>query len=126
MQTEEVDASYIVWLDETGVDRRDGMQRMGYSIRGHAPVSLKLMGWRVSALACMSVRGMEEAELLEGAVEGDKFCAYIEKSVLPVMLPFDGVNLRSILVMDNASIYHVDQVMEMVHNAGCLLWFLPA
>ena len=42
------------------------------------------------------------------------------------MLPFDGVNPRSILVMDNASVHHVDQVLEIVDNAGCLLWFLPA
>ena len=39
---------------------------------------------------------------------------------------FDGVNPRSILVMDNASIHHADHVLEMVANAGCLLWFLPA
>ena len=128
VQIEEVNASYFVWLDETGVDRRDGMRRMGYSIRGYAPVSQKLMGRgkRVSAIACMSVRGIEDVELVEGAVDGDKFCDFIEKSVLPSMLPFDGVNPRSILVMDNASVHHVDQVLEMVDNAGCLLWFLPA
>ena len=81
----DVDASYFVWLDETGVDRRDAMRRMGYSIRGHAPVSQKLMGRgkRVSALACMSVRGIEDVVLVEGAVDGDKFCNFIEKSVLP-------------------------------------------
>ena len=36
-------ASYLVWLDETGVNRRDSLRRMGYSIRGHTPVSQKLM-----------------------------------------------------------------------------------
>ena len=42
------------------------------------------------------------------------------------MMPFNGVNPRSILIMDNASIHHVDQVQDMLDNAGCLLWFLPA
>ena len=101
---------------------------MGYSLRGHAPVSQKLMGHgkRFSALACMSVRGIEDVELFEGAVDRDKFCDYLGKSVLPSTLLFDGVNPRSILVMDNASIHHVDKVQEMMDNAGCLLWFLPA
>ena len=58
-----------------------------------------------------------------------KFCdyiEYIENLVLPFMFQFDGVNPRSILVMDNASIHHADHVLEMVANTGCLLWFLPA
>ena len=107
VQIEDLDASYLMCLDETGVDRRDGIRRMGYSLRGHAPVSQKLMGRgkRFSALACMSVRGIEDVELFEGAVDGDKFFDYLGKSFLPSMLPFDGVNPRSILVLDNASIH---------------------
>ena len=88
LQIEDVDASYIMWLDETGVDCRDGIWRIGYSLRGHAPVSQKLMGRgkKFSALACMSVRGIEDVELFEGAVHGDKFCDYLGKLVLPSML----------------------------------------
>ena len=41
-------------------------------------------------------------------------------------MPFDGVNPRSILIMDNASIHHVHRVQQLVDTAGCLLWFLPA
>ena len=41
------------------------------------------------------------------------------------MMPFDGVNPRSILIMDNASIHHVHWIRELVDTAGCLLWFLP-
>ena len=128
VRIEDIDASYFVWLDESGVDRRDSLRRMGYSLRGIAPVSQKLMGRgkRFSALASMSTRGIEDVELLEGGVDGINFCDYIERSVLPVMMPFDGVNPRSILIMDNASIHHVQQVQDLVDNAGCLLWFLPA
>ena len=52
----------------------------------------------------MSVRGIEDVELFEGAVDGDKFCHYLGESVLPSLLPFYGVNSRSLLVMDNASL----------------------
>ena len=69
---------------------------------------------------------MIDVELFEGAVDGEKFCDYLGESVLPSMLPFDGVNPRSILVMDNPSIHHVNKVQEMIDTASCLLWFLPA
>ena len=101
---------------------------MGYSLKGHAPVSQKLMGCgkRFSALALMSTRGIEDVALLGGGVDGINFCDFIERSVLPAMMPFDGVNPRSILIMDNASIHHVDWAQKLVDTAGCLLWFLPA
>ena len=63
--------------------------------------------------------------MLEGGVDGNNFCDYIERSLLPAMMPFDGVNPRSILIMDNAPIHHDQQVQDLVDNAGCLLWFLP-
>ena len=44
VQIEDVDASYFMWLDEAGVDHQDGIRRIEYSLRGHAPVSQKLMG----------------------------------------------------------------------------------
>ena len=50
----------------------------------------------------------------------------LKDQFLLCMMPFDGVNPRSILIMDNASIHHVFRVHELVDTAGCLLWFLPA
>ena len=91
-------------------------------------MSQKLMGRgkRFYAIDCMSTIGIEDVALLEGGVDGNNFSNYIERSVLPFMMPFDGVNPRSILIMDNASIHHGDQVLDVVDNADCLLWFLPA
>lgn len=39
------------------------------------------------------------------------------------MNPFPGD--RSILVMDNCTIHHTDELKELVRNAGILLLFLP-
>ena len=41
------------------------------------------------------------------------------------MLPFDGVNPTSIVVMDNCSIHHVAEVQLMLEDAGILLMYLP-
>ena len=41
------------------------------------------------------------------------------------MLPFDGDNSRSVLVMDNAAIHHVEAVIDLLIAAGILIRFLP-
>lgn len=41
------------------------------------------------------------------------------------MLPYDGENPRSILVMDNCSIHHVQPVLDTVKQMGILVLFLP-
>lgn len=71
----------------------------------------------------MSVRGIEDVELFEGAVDADKYCDYLGMLVLSFMLLFDGVNPKIYPIIDNASIHHVDKVQEMMDNAGCLLWW---
>ena len=38
---------------------------------------------------------------------------------------FNGSNPHSILVMDNCSIHHVAPVVQMVHEVGALVHFLP-
>ena len=50
---------------------------------------------------------------------------YICKCVLPVIMPFNGTNPRSILVLDNASIHHLDQVYDIITGVGAKLCFLP-
>ena len=41
------------------------------------------------------------------------------------MLPYDGENPRSILVMDNCSIHHVQPVLDTLKQMGILVLFLP-
>jgi len=39
-----IDADMLVWLDETGSDRRDAVRKYGHSLRGMTPVSYTLAG----------------------------------------------------------------------------------
>ena len=41
------------------------------------------------------------------------------------MLPFGGYNSKSIAVMDNCSIHHVMEVVDLFNSAGILLLYLP-
>ena len=44
--------------------------------------------------------------------------------LLPHLKPFDGSNEHSIVVMDNASIHHVDGIVSMI-EVGAMVIFLP-
>lgn len=63
--------------------------------------------------------------IAEGTVNGEKFAGFIEKCLLPVLKPFDGINSHSVVVMDNASIHHVEQVAHLIETHGARLIFLP-
>ena len=40
-------------------------------------------------------------------------------------MSFNGTNQNSIVILDNASIHHVDYVVETILNVGALVKFLP-
>ena len=44
---------------------------------------------------------------------------------MPSITSFDGHSPRSIVILDNASIYHVAGAVDMIQNAGALAYFLP-
>ena len=44
---------------------------------------------------------------------------------MPEMLPYDGENPQSILVMNNCSIHHVQPVLETLQDMGIFVLFLP-
>jgi len=123
-----VDADMIVWIDETGSDRRDASHRYGYRHRRMTPVSytLSIRGKRLSVITALSTRGIEDIEITEGTVDGDFFVHFVEHTLLPILQPFNGSNARSIVVLDNASVHHVSRVAELIHGVGALLRFLPA
>ena len=51
-------------------------------------------------------------------MNGDVFIYFVEHNLLPILQPFNGSNARSIVVMDNASIHHVDKVVSLTNEAS--------
>ena len=117
----------FVWVDETGCDRRDQIRKFGYSLRGEAPVYNRFLhrGERISAISAMCTDGVLACNFMKGSVNGEIFLDFLQGTLIPEMLPFDGVNPRSVLVMDNCSIHHVLPVSETLSQMGILTIFLP-
>lgn len=103
---------FFVWVDESGSDVRKSMRRFGYSFKGLPPVSKRFLvrGKRISALAAISCDGILAIELTTESVNGDAFFDFVRGSLIPNMHPFDGSSDRSIVVMDNCSIHHTNEV----------------
>lgn len=120
-------SSLFVWIDETGCDMRNGLRKYGYAIRGCTPriFTLKHRGIRYSAIAIMSVRGIEDVYITHGTVNSDIFLDFIRKQLLPILHPFDGLSPCSVVVLDNASIHHSNQVVATILSTGALVKFLP-
>ena len=92
VQIELMDPSFFVWLDETGCDRRDSLRRKAYGLCESPPVSvrLNLAQSRLSAIAAMSIKGIEDVSIYEENVDGQVFSSYLEQTILPILQPFNG------------------------------------
>lgn len=118
---------FFVFIDETGTDRRDSMRKYAYSLQGKPAVASKLMvrGQRVSAIVSMSCNGILDFHTSTGSTCGADFHHFVLDALIPHLQPFNGVNPHSIVVLDNASIHHVPQVVSAIESTGALVQFLP-
>ena len=73
----------------------------------------------------MSTAGLLDCHTVTGGVDGDVFYQFVHCQLLPHLKPFDGTNEQSIVVMDNASIHHIDGIVDMIQQVGALVMFLP-
>ena len=73
-------AHMIVWLDETGSDRCSERRKYGYHLRGMTLCNFKLIakGKRMSAIAIMSERGIEDVGIYDGNINGETFGNFID------------------------------------------------
>ena len=119
--------SQLVWVDETGCKNKDSIRRAGYALRGMAPVCTRFLhqGKRVSCVAAVAEDGLIALDMTKETIDSSFFFDFVRGSLLPNMLPYDGSNPRSVAVMDNCSIHHVETIKELFRQAGVLLIYFP-
>jgi transposase len=115
-----LDAVRLVFLDETAVNTK--MVRLsGRSPRGERLIGRQPHGhWQtVTFVAGLRHDEMVAPFVLNGAMTGEMFRAYIEQSLVPTL------NRKDIVVMDNLGAHKVSGVREAIEAAGATLRYLP-
>lgn len=115
----------MIFLDETGTDRRDTLRKKGYSLRGKPAKKQQLLirGEHVTVISYLSVEGILGCHTVRGGVNSDVFYSITLKHLVPLLMPFNGINKNSIVIMDNCSIHHTQEVVSTIEDTGIILHF---
>ena len=105
----------------------DTIRKNGYSLRGRPVRAQKLVvrGEHVSAIAAISTRGLPALKFVRGGVNGDTFYDFVSAELLPKLMPFNGRNSNSVLLLDNCAIHHVAEIQQVLNDAQVLTHYLP-
>jgi len=76
--------------------------------------------WKTTTfLAALRTSGLTAPLVVDGAVNGEIFLAYVRQQLVPTLRAGD------VVVMDNLSSHKRAGVREAIESAGAALWFLP-
>lgn len=117
----------LVWVDETGCDRRSHIRKFEYAFWGETLVYHRILhrGEHISSIAAISVDGIIALESHKDSVSAEVFADFIRGNLVPQMWAFDGESPISVVVMDNCSIHHTELVLDLLKEAGIVVIFLP-
>jgi transposase len=110
----------LVFIDETWATTN--MTRLrGRCQRGSRLVAAVPHGhWRTSTfVAALRIGGITAPLVLDGAINGEAFRAYIEQILTPTLTPGD------IVIMDNLASHKVAGVRQAIEACGASLLYLP-
>lgn len=79
----------------------------------------------MTAIGMMSCAGILDCKVVNGAVNRDVFYEFVQSNLLPHLMPFNGSNPHSVVVLDNAAIHHVNGIQSMIEEVGALVLYLP-
>lgn len=93
----------------------------GWAPRGQRLIDKTPHGhWKTSTfLAALRHDRIEAPCLFDGPINGERFLAYVEQSLLPTLKPGD------IVIMDNLGSHKGKAVRQAIRNVGARLIFLP-
>jgi transposase len=115
-----LDPSKLVFIDETGTSTKMA-RRYGRSTRGSRVIGRVPWGhWKtVTFVAGLRQDAITAPFVIDCAMNGAIFVAYIRQCLVPTLTPGDIVN------MDNLPAHQVDDVRETIEAAGAELRYLP-
>jgi transposase len=119
-QQSQLDPAKLVFLDETWATTNMA-RRFGRSRRGERVVDCVPHGhWKTSTfVAGLRQDGLIAPLVLDGAMTGELFLAYVEQSLAPALRAGD------VVIMDNLPAHKVAGVRDAIERAGARLLYLP-
>ena len=115
-----LDSHGLVFIDETWA--KTNMTRT----HGYAPQGERLVdaaphghGQTTTFVGALRIDGFIAPMVIDGAINGEWFQAYVEQVLVPELRPGD------VVVMDNLGSHLVAGVRRAIEGAGCRLLFLP-
>ena len=57
---------------------------------------------------------IHDVYVTKGEVNGEEFTHFVGSCLLPVLKSFNYLNSHSIVIMDNASIHHIQDVIDLI------------
>lgn len=115
-----LDPDRLVFLDETWVKTNMTRPR-GRALKGTRLTAKIPHGhWMTTTfLAGLRTSGLVAPLVIDGAVNGNLFVAYVQQQLVPVLKTND------IVIMDNLSSHKRTEVREAIESVGAELWYLP-
>ena len=117
----ELDPERLIFLDECGTNTK--MARLyGRSKRGErCRAAIPHGHWKTTTLvAGLSTDGIVAPMVMDGAMDGEMFSAYVKTLLAPCLMPGD------IVIMDNLPAHKVAGARQAIEAVGATLLFLPA
>jgi transposase len=116
-----LEAGKVVFLDETAAKtnmaRTHGYAPRGQRLQGRAPYRR----WQTTTfLGAMRSGGFIAPLVVDGAMTGELFAAYVSRVLIPELKEGD------VVVMDNLSCHRRAEVRALLESAGCRVGYLPA
>jgi hypothetical protein len=114
-------ARRLVFIDETSVTTKM-VRHSGRSPRGERLVASVPHGhWKtMTFIAALRIGGMTAPYVIDGAMDGATFMAYVEQVLVPTLTKGD------IVFMDNLPTHKIDGVSKAIAAVGATVRYLPA
>lgn len=79
--------------------------------------------------ACQTVlreQGVDVQDPTRGTVDGERFLLWVKEKLVPVLGNYGQREPRSVVVLDNATVHHVEGIVEAIEEAGAKVVYTAA
>ena len=115
-----LDPDKLVFLDETWAKTNMTRPRGRAPIGERLPISVPHGHWKTTTfLAGLRTTGMTAPLVVDGAINGDVFLAWVTQHLAPTLCEGD------VVIMDNLSAHKVAGVREAIESVGAKVMYLP-